>query len=132
MYAWILVFVAGLFEIGFAAALKQSDGLTRPVPTLVFIELGTASFLVLSRALRWLPIGTAYAAWTGIGGAGTAIVGMIFLGEPVETIRLVSIALILSGVVGLQLSSRRNDRVADGDEVQLQAGPSTGEIRNEV
>jgi quaternary ammonium compound-resistance protein SugE len=101
---WLLVILAGLFEVGFAAALKQSDGFTRPVPTVVFVVLGGISFFLLSRALRSLPIGSAYAVWTGIGGAGTAIVGMVFLGEDVETIRLASIALILAGVVGLQLA----------------------------
>lgn len=102
--AWALVIVAGLLEVGFAAALKQSDGFTEPVPTVLFFVLGAASFILLSRALRSLPIGSAYAVWTGIGGAGTAIVGMVFLSEPVEIIRLVSIALIVSGVVGLQLA----------------------------
>lgn len=101
--AWTLVVMAGLFEVGFAAALKQSDGFTEPLPTVLFVVLGAISFILLSRALKWLPIGSAYAVWTGIGGAGTAIVGMVFLSEPVEVIRLVSIALILSGVVGLQL-----------------------------
>ena len=101
--AWTLVILAGLFEVGFAAALKQSDGFTEPVPTVLFFALGATSFILLSRALKSLPIGSAYAVWTGIGGAGTAIVGMVFLDEPVEVIRLVSIALILSGVVGLQV-----------------------------
>ena len=101
--AWALVVLAGLFEIGFAAALKQSDGFSEPVPTILFFILGATSFMLLSRALRSLPIGSAYAVWTGIGGAGTAIVGMVFLNEPVEVFRLVSIALILSGVVGLQI-----------------------------
>ncbi|HEV2527407.1 MAG TPA: multidrug efflux SMR transporter [Thermomicrobiales bacterium] len=132
MLPWVLVFIAGLLEIGFAAALKQSDGLTEPLPTLVFVVLGTASFLVLSRALRWLPIGSAYAAWTGIGGAGTAIVGMLFLGEPVEVIRLVSIALILSGVVGLQLSGGGHDRGKGVAEVQPHAARPTGEIMREI
>lgn len=101
--AWTLVVMAGLFEVGFAAALKQSDGFTEPLPTVLFVVLGATSFILLSRALKWLPIGSAYAVWTGIGGAGTAIVGMVFLSEPVEVIRLVSIALILLGVIGLQL-----------------------------
>ena len=101
--AWTMVILAGLFEVGFAAALKQSDGFSDPVWTVLFIVCAAISFTLLSRALKSLPIGSAYAVWTGIGGAGTAIAGMIFLGEPVEVIRLVAIALILSGVVGLQL-----------------------------
>ena len=101
--AWTMVIMAGLFEVGFAAALKQSDGFSEPLWTVVFIVCAAISFTLLSRALTSLPIGSAYAVWTGIGGAGTAIAGMLFLGEPVEVIRLVAIALILSGVVGLQL-----------------------------
>ncbi len=119
---WALVILAGLLEVGFAAALKQSDGFTEPVPTVLFVVLGAASFILLSRALRSLPIGSAYAVWTGIGGAGTAIVGMVFLSEPVEVVRLVSIALIVSGVVGLQLG---------GDGHGATAGPASGATAGE-
>ncbi|MDO5536511.1 MAG: multidrug efflux SMR transporter, partial [Desulfovibrionaceae bacterium] len=77
--AWILLFLAGLLEIGWAVALKFSHGLSRPLPTVVTLVLVVASFLMLSQAMRDLPMGTSYAVWTGIGSAGTAIVGMIVL-----------------------------------------------------
>jgi quaternary ammonium compound-resistance protein SugE len=109
---WVLVILAGLLEVGFAAALKESHGFSRLVPTLVFVVLGAGSFLLLSRALRSLPIGSAYAVWTGIGGAGTAIVGMLFLGESSDLVRIGCIALILAGVVGLQLAGGHGDEPA--------------------
>jgi len=103
--AWLLVIVAGLLETGFAVALKASAGFTRVVPTVLFLVFAAASFSLLSLGLRTLPVGPAYAVWTGIGAAGTVIFGMLFLGEAVQTLKLVSIAMIIAGVVGLQLSS---------------------------
>lgn len=103
--AWLLVVVAGLFETGFALALKASNGFTRLVPSVLFLVCGAVSFGLLSTALRSLPVGPAYAVWTGIGAAGTAIAGMVFLGEAAGTLKLVSLVLVLAGVVGLQLSS---------------------------
>ena len=103
--AWALLVVAGLFETGFAVTLKLSEGFRRPVPTVAFLVCGGLSFWMLSQALRTLPVGTAYAVWTGIGAVGTAVVGMAAFGDPVTVLRLVSIALVVAGVVGLNLSS---------------------------
>jgi quaternary ammonium compound-resistance protein SugE len=102
--AWVLVIVAGALEVGFAVALKASDGFSRLVPSVVFVVCAALSFTLLNLALRELPIGTAYAVWTGIGAAGTALVGMVFLGDPVTALRIGSIALIVVAVVGLQLA----------------------------
>ncbi len=103
--AWALVIVAGLFETAFAVALKLSDGFSRWGWTVTFAVCAAVSFTLLSIGLRTLPVGTAYAVWTGIGAAGTAVVGMLFLRDPVTTVRLLSILLIIAGVVGLNLSS---------------------------
>jgi quaternary ammonium compound-resistance protein SugE len=102
--AWLSVLAAGLFETGFAVSLKMSHGLTRLWPTVIFAICALLSFGLLTIALRHLEVGAAYALWTGIGAAGTAIVGMAFLGDAVSTLKLVSIGLILAGVIGLNLS----------------------------
>jgi quaternary ammonium compound-resistance protein SugE len=102
--AWFLIVVAGLFETGFAVLLKQSAGFTRLWPTVGFAVCALISFSLLTMALHGLEVGPAYAVWTGIGAAGTAVVGMAALGETVSVIKLVSIALVLAGVVGLNLS----------------------------
>jgi len=102
--AWTLVCVAGLFETGFAVLLKLSHGITRPWPTAGFAACALISFGLLTIALKDLDVGPAYAVWTGLGAAGTAIVGMALLGDAVSTIKLVSIGLILAGVVGLNLA----------------------------
>ncbi|MEK1891562.1 MAG: multidrug efflux SMR transporter [Phyllobacterium sp.] len=101
--AWSLLVVAGALEIIFAVAMKSSDGFTRMLPALVTVASGLSSVLLLSLSLRSLPVGTGYAVWTGIGAAGTAVVGMIALGDPVATARISSIALILAGVIALKL-----------------------------
>jgi len=103
--AWLLVIIAGLFETGFAIALKYSENFSRLVPTVLFVVFAAASFALLSIGLRSLPVGPAYAVWTGIGAAGTAIVGILFLGESAATLKLLSIGLVVAGVVGLQLTS---------------------------
>jgi quaternary ammonium compound-resistance protein SugE len=103
--AWLLVVLAGLLESGFAVCLKLSHGLTRPLPTVLFAIFALASFGLLTLALRDLHVGPAYAAWTGIGAAGAVVIGMIWLGEATSSLKLVSIALVLAGVVGLQLSA---------------------------
>jgi quaternary ammonium compound-resistance protein SugE len=103
--AWALVIVAGLFETAFAVSLKLSDGFKNLPWTASFAVCATISFVLLSIGLRSLPVGSAYAVWTGIGAAGTAVVGMVFLRDPVTTLRLLSILLIIAGVVGLNLSS---------------------------
>ena len=102
--AWALVILAGLFETGFALSLKASNSFSRLVPSVLFVVFAAASFALLSTALRSLPVGSAYAVWTGIGAAGTAVAGMVFLGESTEVLKLVSIVLIVAGVVGLQLT----------------------------
>lgn len=102
---WLLVMLAGLLETGFAVALKASDGFTRWVPTLLFLVFAAGSFSLLSLGLRSLPVGPAYAVWTGIGAAGTVVFGIVFLGESAQPLKLVSVALVVAGVVGLQLSS---------------------------
>jgi quaternary ammonium compound-resistance protein SugE len=102
--AWLIVITAGFFETGFAIFLKMSSSLTKVWPTLGFALCAVTSFGLLTIALRELDVGPAYAVWTGIGAAGAAAVGMVFLGDPVSAIKLASIALILAGVVGLNLS----------------------------
>jgi len=99
------VIIAGLFETGFALSLKASDGFSRPLPSVLFVVFAAASFTLLSLGLRTLPVGSAYAVWTGIGAVGTAVAGMLFFGESTEVLKLVSIVLIVAGVVGLQLTS---------------------------
>ena len=102
--AWFLVIVAGLFETAFAVSLKLSDGFSRWGWTVAFAVCAVISFSLLSIGLRSLPVGSAYAVWTGIGAAGTAILGMTILGESREPLRLVAIALIVAGVILLQLT----------------------------
>lgn len=102
--AWFMVVIAGLFETGFAVLLKQSHGITRLWPTVGFAVCALISFGLLTYALRQLEVGPAYAVWTGLGAAGTAIVGMVALSESVSPLKIVSIALVLLGVIGLNLS----------------------------
>jgi quaternary ammonium compound-resistance protein SugE len=101
--AWAFLLLAGLLEIGWAVGLKYSEGFTRPGITLLTVLTMIASFLLLAQALKTIPVGTGYAVWTGIGAAGTAIVGMLLLGEPREAGRLACIVLILAGVTGLKI-----------------------------
>jgi len=101
--AWVLVVIAGLLETGFAVCLKLSHGFSRVWPTIGFALFALGSFGLLTQALRRLEIGPAYAVWTGIGAAGTVIFGMLFLGEDTSMAKLVSVALIVAGVIGLNL-----------------------------
>lgn len=101
--AWAFLLLAGLLEIGWAVGLKYSQGFTRPGITLLTVLTMVASFLLLAQALKTIPVGTGYAVWTGIGAAGTAIVGMLLLGEPREAGRLACLVLILAGVTGLKI-----------------------------
>jgi quaternary ammonium compound-resistance protein SugE len=103
--AWALLGVAGILEIAFAFAMKWSDGFTRLTPGLFTIATGLSSVFLLSYALRTLPVGTGYAVWTGIGAAGTAILGILVLGDSAAPLRILCIALILAGVIGLRLVS---------------------------
>jgi len=102
--AWLMVVVAGMFETGFAVLLKQSHGISRLWPTVGFAVCALISFGLLTFALKKLEVGAAYAVWTGLGAAGTAVVGMWALGESVSAVKIVSIGLILAGVIGLNLS----------------------------
>lgn len=103
--AWVFLIVAGVLETAFAICLKASKGFTEPLPTAGFIVAGAASFWLLSQALKDLEVGVAYAVWTGIGAAGTAIIGMLFLGEARDIAKVFSLVLLLSGIIGLRLSS---------------------------
>lgn len=103
--AWTYLLIASCFEIVFALGLKYTQGFTRLVPSMVTVVAGVASVLILSQSLKMLPVGTGYAAWTGIGAVGTAILGILLFDEPRDVARLVSIGLIISGIVGLRLTS---------------------------
>jgi len=102
--SWILLFAAGMAEIVFALSLKYNHVFTRLWPGVVTVMSGAASFYLLMLALKTLPVGTAYAVWTGIGAVGVAIVGILFLGESTNVFRLLSLALVIAGIVGLKLS----------------------------
>lgn len=105
--AWVYLICAGLLEIAFALGLKHSQGFTRLWPTLGFLLGAAGSFYLLTRALQSLPVGTAYAIWTGIGAAGTALVGMVVFGESRDPLRIGSLILIVAGVIGLRLAEGR-------------------------
>lgn len=101
--AWLILTIAGLFEIVWALGLKSSEGFTRLWPSVITILAMAVSFYLLSVAMRSLPVGTAYAVWTGIGAVGTVILGILWYGDPVNAGRLVSLGLILAGLVGLKV-----------------------------
>ena len=101
--SWVLLFFAGLLEVAWALGLKQSAGFTKLWPSVFTAVTMAGSMALLGLALRHLPLGTAYAVWTGIGIVGTAIVGMLLQGEPAGALRLVSIALIVAGIIGLKV-----------------------------
>jgi quaternary ammonium compound-resistance protein SugE len=103
--SWVYLFVAGLFEIGWAIGLKYTDGFTRLVPTLLTAISMVISLGLLGLALKTLPVGTAYAIWTGVGAVGTAVLGVYLLGEPATAGRLACIGLIVAGIVGLKVVS---------------------------
>lgn len=101
--AWFWLILAGLLEVGWAVGLKYTHGFTRLWPSLATLGCMAVSFACLSLALKTIPVGTGYAVWTGIGAVGTAIAGMLLLGEPRDVARLVCLALIVAGIVGLKL-----------------------------
>jgi len=103
--AWTLLVVAGLFEIGWAVGLKYADGFTRPWPSAWTVLAMVVSIVLLGLAVRTLPVGTAYAVWTGIGACGTALLGIYLFAEPATALRLACIGLILAGIVGLKLAA---------------------------
>ncbi|AWI08633.1 quaternary ammonium compound efflux SMR transporter SugE [Ereboglobus luteus] len=104
--AWVYLVIAGVFEVVWAIGMKQSDGFSRFWPSVVTIVFMLASFALLAMAMKQLPVGTAYAIWTGIGAAGAAIVGMMFLGESRDVLRILCVCLIVGGVVGLKLLAK--------------------------
>ena len=102
---WLLLMIAGVFEIIWATGLKYTEGFTRLWPSVGTLAAMAISMILLAQALRTIPVGTGYAIWTGIGAAGTAIMGIALFGESRHVVRLVCIALIVSGIVGLKVSS---------------------------
>lgn len=102
--AWVILIIAGLLETVWALLLKQSDGFTKPLPTIGFAISLVLSMALLAQALKTLPVGTAYAVWVGIGAAGTAIAGMIWLGEPRDALKLISLVMLIGGVIGLRIA----------------------------
>ncbi len=101
--AWIYLLTAGLLEIGFTTAMRFSEGFTRLWPTLAFVALGALSFYCLGRAIATIPLGTAYAVWTGIGAAGTAVLGILYFQEPLTFWRVFFIVTLIASIVGLKL-----------------------------
>ncbi|HEC74396.1 MAG TPA: quaternary ammonium compound efflux SMR transporter SugE [Methylophaga aminisulfidivorans] len=102
--AWVYLLVAGVLEVVWATGLKYSDGLTRLWPTVIAVVTVTASLYLLGLAMKSLPMGTAYTIWTGIGAVGTVVLGIVVLGESASPVRLISIALIVLGAIGLKVS----------------------------
>ena len=102
--AWIILVVAGLFEVGWAIGLKYTEGFTRFWPSVGTVVAMVISVVLLGWAMRSLPVGTAYAVWTGIGAIGTVVLGIVLFGEPATVARLLCVALILSGIVGLKVT----------------------------
>ena len=103
--AWLILVLAGLFEVGWAIGLKDTDGFTRPLPTAGTIAAMGLSMVLLGVAVQTLPVGTAYAVWVGIGAVGTVILGILLFDEPMTVARIASIALIVLGLVGLKLAT---------------------------
>ena len=103
--AWIILFFAGLFEVGWAVGLKYTDGFSRPWPTLATAVAMAISLWLLGIAMKSLPLGTAYAVWVGVGTIGTVMLGIVLFNEPVNALRLISVGLILAGIIGLKLAT---------------------------
>ena len=101
---WVLLFIAGVFEIAWAIGLKYTDGFTKPWPSVATAIAMVISIVLLGLAVKHLPIGTAYAIWTGIGAAGTVVLGIVLFGEPATLLRLGCVALIVIGIAGLKLT----------------------------
>ena len=103
--SWIILFFAGLFEVGWAVGLKYTEGFTRPIPTALTVAAMLVSLGLLGLTMKELPLGTAYTIWTGVGAVGTVIAGIILFGESMALFRLASVALIIAGLVGLKISA---------------------------
>lgn len=102
--SWIILFFSGLFEVGWAVGLKYTEGFSKPLPTVLTALAMLVSLGLLGLAMKHLPLGTAYAVWTGVGAVGTVIAGIVLFGESMALLRLASVALIVCGLVGLKLS----------------------------
>lgn len=116
--AWTCLIAAGLLEIAWAVGLKYTNGFTRLWPSVATLAAMFVSFSLLSQALKTIPIGTGYAVWTGIGAAGTAVLGMVFLGESRDVFRIVCVVLIVGGVVGLKFGSSGEPSQKGGQAAQ--------------
>ena len=103
--AWTYLFIAGLLEVVWAIGLKYTEGFTRPWPSVLTAGAMVASFYFLAQALKTLPVGTGYAVWTGIGAVGTAVLGIVLFSESITPGRIISIALIVGGIIGLKMAS---------------------------
>ena len=103
--AWLILLAAGIFEVGWAVGLKYTDGFSKPLPTALTIAAMVVSLGLLGLAMKELPLGTAYAIWTGVGAVGTVIAGIILFGESMALFRLASVALIICGLIGLKIST---------------------------
>lgn len=103
--AWLILFLAGLFEVAWAIGLKYTEGFTRLVPSALTLAAMAASVILLGVAMKSLPVGTAYAVWVGVGAVGTAILGIVLFAEPATAGRLLSLGLIVAGIVGLKLAT---------------------------
>ncbi len=103
--AWIILVVAGLFEVAWAIGLKYTEGFTRLWPTIWTVLAMMASLWLLGLAMKSLPVGTAYAIWVGVGAVGTVVLGIVLLGEPANALRLISVGLIVAGLIGLKLAT---------------------------
>jgi quaternary ammonium compound-resistance protein SugE len=102
---WLMLFVAGLLEVGWAIGLKYTEGFTRVVPSVLTLAAMAGSVFLLGIAMKSLPVGTSYAVWVGVGAVGTAILGMVLFNEPASTGRILSLGLIVAGIVGLRLAT---------------------------
>ncbi|MBX3418690.1 MAG: quaternary ammonium compound efflux SMR transporter SugE [Pirellulaceae bacterium] len=102
---WLILFFAGLFEVVWAIGLKFTEGFSKPLPSVLTLIAMIVSFYLLSIAMRSLPLGTAYAIWVGIGAIGAAVAGMMLFQESITTLKILSLVLVISGIVGLKLSS---------------------------
>ena len=100
---WLVLILAGLFEVGFTTAMRFTAGFTKPLPTAIFFAFAIASFYLLTKASESIPLGTSYAVWTGIGAAGTVLIGILWFGEPATALRLVFLTALIGSIIGLKL-----------------------------
>ena len=103
--AWAILVAAGLFEIGFTTSMRYTEGFTKPLATAVFAVFAITSFYLLTKASEVIPLGTSYAVWTGIGAAGTVLIGIIFFAEPASSMRIVFLTALIGSIIGLKLVS---------------------------